>query len=826
MKSIYTYLILLLSTTLASAQCMIDPWSLEKRVSTSTTIVEARVVAKECTWDAAHENIYTVNTLEVYRVFKGQVNTQTIELVTEGGLVGDEMLRVSPALTVELGEVGVFMLKANTITLSGRSGLYQPYASVQSFIKYDLHSVMAFDIQKAYTSIAHDLYSDILRFTNEAIQVKKNFDPEAAHKTIKPLSPPVITSLSANTATSGTSTNLTINGSNFGATRGVGAVGFLDANVGGNVRYYPTTGWYYKSWTDTKIIMVIPSRASTGKVQVINNAGETGESTNDLTIEWSHLNVNFPVGVDTPAFELVHINDNGEGGYSWQMNTTFAANGDAVSSFIRALEEWRCETGMNWKIGANTTVDEIGSDDVNIVRFTSFGDSRLGVCYSRYQGCFVSAGTDMRWYVTETDIDFDSTVNWYYGTGSPASTQFDFESVATHELGHGHQLGHVRDAAKVMHFSIANGQRKPDLVSTDIAAGNYVRNKSNTAFVCSRGVTSSILVTECAIRPPSSSFTTNGSSFCLVDTVRITNISDGDIQNYEWDFGAGASIDSSSLSGPFSIAYSSGGAKQIRLIVSNTMGSDTLLKTIEIQDGYNVAPIFTSDDTFCIGRIIHTVTNTEGAIEYMWSLSDGGRLTADLLGRIQVEWQDTGDQFVSLYLNGKCGQGPTTVQDLYVRSEPVSSFTETSNGLTVAFTNTSRYADSYLWNFGDGNTSTEENPEYKYADKGQYSVTLDATNQCTTTPASRSVSVAYGASVAQIKKDIVLYPNPVRVGSTLYVKDATFKTYKLYSAEGKLVQSGDLVGGSILLDKTATGIFMLVLQNENDRVSQRITIIE
>jgi len=49
----------------------------------------------------------------------------------------------------------------------------------------------------------------------------------------------------------------------------------------------------------------------------------------------------------------------------------------------------------------------------------------------------------------------------------------------------------------------------------------------------------------------------------------------------------------------------------------------------------------------------------------------------------------------------------------------------------VTFYNYSVNADSYVWDFGDGSTSTEENPSHYYADEGQYSVVLTATNTST-----------------------------------------------------------------------------------------------
>lgn len=72
-----------------------------------------------------------------------------------------------------------------------------------------------------------------------------------------------------------------------------------------------------------------------------------------------------------------------------------------------------------------------------------------------------------------------------------------------------------------------------------------------------------------------------------------------------------------------------------------------------------------------------------------------------------------------------CKEDPVEVED------PVSSFQYSiseSNSLEVAFTNYSQNADSYVWEFGDGETSTEENPVHEYAAFGSYSVTLTAVN--------------------------------------------------------------------------------------------------
>jgi len=60
---------------------------------------------------------------------------------------------------------------------------------------------------------------------------------------------------------------------------------------------------------------------------------------------------------------------------------------------------------------------------------------------------------------------------------------------------------------------------------------------------------------------------------------------------------------------------------------------------------------------------------------------------------------------------------------------PKADFIYTVDILTVTFDNLTTGADSYLWDFGDGNTSTEENPVHTYTDGGTFTVSLKATNE-------------------------------------------------------------------------------------------------
>lgn len=74
---------------------------------------------------------------------------------------------------------------------------------------------------------------------------------------------------------------------------------------------------------------------------------------------------------------------------------------------------------------------------------------------------------------------------------------------------------------------------------------------------------------------------------------------------------------------------------------------------------------------------------------------------------------------------------------------PVAGFTSSCSGLTCSFTSTSSDPDgsisAYSWTFGDGGTSTAQNPTHTYGAPGTYDVTLTVTdNQGATSAVTQS----------------------------------------------------------------------------------------
>ncbi len=116
-------------------------------------------------------------------------------------------------------------------------------------------------------------------------------------------------------------------------------------------------------------------------------------------------------------------------------------------------------------------------------------------------------------------------------------------------------------------------------------------------------------------------------------------------------------------------------------------------------------------------------------LSYLWDLGDG--VTSTLENPTHV-YAELGDYTVALSVTNAMGGDLVTGTVSIVDVPPVAGFTSVAAGEVgevILFTNTSAGTHLvYLWDFGDGITSTLENPTHTYAVGDIYTVTLQASN--------------------------------------------------------------------------------------------------
>ncbi len=125
-----------------------------------------------------------------------------------------------------------------------------------------------------------------------------------------------------------------------------------------------------------------------------------------------------------------------------------------------------------------------------------------------------------------------------------------------------------------------------------------------------------------------------------------------------------------------------------------------------------------------------TDQSTNTPTSWQWEFGDGGTSTQENPTYI---YNNNGSA-VSLTVTNDFGSDTKTITDyIIVSSTPVANFTGTPTSgtapLTVNFTDQSTNTPtSWQWEFGDGGTSTQENPTYIYNNNGSYAVSLTVTN--------------------------------------------------------------------------------------------------
>ena len=215
------------------------------------------------------------------------------------------------------------------------------------------------------------------------------------------------------------------------------------------------------------------------------------------------------------------------------------------------------------------------------------------------------------------------------------------------------------------------------------------------------------------IFPPSDTFPNNA--------FELINHTEGTRWQYEWNLGNGDIIYSPH---PGLVTYESPGNYTVTLTGSTDYCSDSLSKTLYLYPAPPQAK-FTPPEPGCMPHTIQFINVSEYADEYLWEFGDGSISTAP---NPSYTYYEAGIYRVSLTVKGSGGESsfsdtarvyvtPNAFFDLAPRYVYV-------NDEAVHFFNLSEKADVFEWDFGDGETSIERNPQHVYKSEGVYNITL------------------------------------------------------------------------------------------------------
>jgi len=164
-------------------------------------------------------------------------------------------------------------------------------------------------------------------------------------------------------------------------------------------------------------------------------------------------------------------------------------------------------------------------------------------------------------------------------------------------------------------------------------------------------------------------------------------------------------------------------------------------------------------------------------------------------------------------------------------SQPVTvDFTYATNISLVQFTSTTSQATNYLWDFGDGQTSVEQNPAHNYTTAGTYQVILTASNGCYSESKQQSITITIGIT-EQEDNFFSAYPNPATDAITLEFNQYTTEEFSIYliDAQGRIIiQKNNIPNGLkqyiLLLDEIASGIYNIRVSSKHDLYNKKVMI--
>ena len=164
----------------------------------------------------------------------------------------------------------------------------------------------------------------------------------------------------------------------------------------------------------------------------------------------------------------------------------------------------------------------------------------------------------------------------------------------------------------------------------------------------------------------------------------------------------------------------------------------------------------------------------------------------------------------------------TTDWNLLINN-PSANFSESISGNTATFTNSSSSVNStlnYSWDFGDGNTSSIQNPSHTYATNGTYTVTLIASNCIFSDTITNTIQIGTNSMEENTNANFEFYPNPATNQITLKVDNQLLGSiYIIYDNTGKSVLNGNILSEQsvIVLGDLSKGIYLLSIGENLER---------
>lgn len=211
--------------------------------------------------------------------------------------------------------------------------------------------------------------------------------------------------------------------------------------------------------------------------------------------------------------------------------------------------------------------------------------------------------------------------------------------------------------------------------------------------------------------------------------------------------------------------WQSAGSVRLRMVAVNDYGNNTYIDNLGVDAAVANAPvaIINAPERICSPDPLMVTADTVGQwlfTRYEWNFGlDAHPASATGPGPHHVTFDQSGPHFLTLNAYYPQAADSTTAL-LWADSLPNARFEAQMTGpLSVQFVPDDLNATQYDWNFGDGNTTSEQQPLHQFLTWGNYEVALTTHNACGDAQESKFVGVS-GSTTDEARTDVGVYPNP------------------------------------------------------------------
>ena len=214
--------------------------------------------------------------------------------------------------------------------------------------------------------------------------------------------------------------------------------------------------------------------------------------------------------------------------------------------------------------------------------------------------------------------------------------------------------------------------------------------------------------------------------------------------------------------------------------------------------------------------------SSQNANSYYWDFGDGD--TSHLINPIH-KYALSGIYYVKHRVSNSFGND-SIIKQLSVNVQlPIADFAYTflASSYTVEFHDSSQNSNTYSWNFGDGDTSSQVNPIHLFPGDNTYDVKLIVSNNWGYDSITKQVIVNYNTIEERASQYLFsIFPNPLHNRINISTNSDKY-TFEFWSFDNKLlIKTVESQDAKIDISVFSTGVYFIVIKTDEATIIRKV----